>query len=351
MSVIPAETVLRLSGPPDVLAALPYLVGFPPTESVVAIGLHGRRKRLRVTLRVDLAGAEAAVADGLVEAPSHPAALAAALSRAGASRVVLVVVTDRAEEGLTAADLVSVLAGELEARRIEVEDAVLARGDRWFSYLCHNPACCPPEGTPLPGDDRVAAELALAGEAPFRSRADVEALVAPEQGIRRQAVEAAVDALLAVGPSGPDAVDERTSLRTAFRTVVSGRPLEAQNAALCLLWLTGSHVRDACLNPTTGPEGEAALRLWCELARLAPADLVSAPATLAAFVALCRGQGALANAALDEALADDPGYTLAQLLRHIATAGIPPSVVRGVAESSDAILAGIDGRSGGQPLG
>ena len=40
------------------------------------------------------------------------------------------------------------------------------------------------------------------------------------------------------------------------------------------------------------------------------------------------GDGALANVALDRALADDPGYSMAQLLREVVSAGAPPSLAR-----------------------
>jgi hypothetical protein len=40
------------------------------------------------------------------------------------------------------------------------------------------------------------------------------------------------------------------------------------------------------------------------------------------------GDGALANVALDRALADDPRYSMALLLRQVITAGAPPSLAR-----------------------
>ena len=40
------------------------------------------------------------------------------------------------------------------------------------------------------------------------------------------------------------------------------------------------------------------------------------------------GNGALANVALDRALADDPRYSMALLLRQVITAGAPPSLAR-----------------------
>ncbi len=40
------------------------------------------------------------------------------------------------------------------------------------------------------------------------------------------------------------------------------------------------------------------------------------------------GDGALANVALDRALADDPCYSMALLLRQVISAGTPPSMAR-----------------------
>jgi len=45
-------------------------------------------------------------------------------------------------------------------------------------------------------------------------------------------------------------------------------------------------------------------------------------------VAWQSGDGALANVALDRALADDPQYSMAMLLRQVISSGAPPSMAR-----------------------
>jgi hypothetical protein len=45
-------------------------------------------------------------------------------------------------------------------------------------------------------------------------------------------------------------------------------------------------------------------------------------------VAWQSGDGALANVALDRALADNPRYSMALLLRQVISAGAPPSLAR-----------------------
>ena len=64
------------------------------------------------------------------------------------------------------------------------------------------------------------------------------------------------------------------------------------------------------------------------MVRRAQPRYVAAPASLLAFVAWQAGDGALANVALDRALADEPRYSMAQLLRQVITAGAPPSLAR-----------------------
>ena len=54
----------------------------------------------------------------------------------------------------------------------------------------------------------------------------------------------------------------------------------------------------------------------------------AAPASLLAFVAWQEGNGALANAALDRAQADDPAYQMADLLRRAIDSGAPPEMAR-----------------------
>lgn len=49
---------------------------------------------------------------------------------------------------------------------------------------------------------------------------------------------------------------------------------------------------------------------------------------LAAFVAWQSGDGALANVALDRALADNPRYSMALLLRETLDSGALPSMAR-----------------------
>jgi hypothetical protein len=98
----------------------------------------------------------------------------------------------------------------------------------------------------------------------------------------------------------------------------------------------------------------AHLRLWTDVVRRATPAYLPAPASLLAFTAWQSGEGALANIAIDRALAADPGYSLAQLLRDIMDAGVPPSAARApmtpeqVAASYDLADSGSAGGPGGR---
>ena len=46
--------VIRLGSPADLVDAVPYLLGFHPTDSIVLIAVRGSKRRVGLTLRLDL---------------------------------------------------------------------------------------------------------------------------------------------------------------------------------------------------------------------------------------------------------------------------------------------------------
>jgi hypothetical protein len=99
-----------------------------------------------------------------------------------------------------------------------------------------------------------------------------------------------------------------------------------------LAWITVAlrdlRVRDDAWARMDPAYMDAHRRLWIDVTRRAQPGYVAAPASLLAFVAWQAGDGALANVALDRALADDTRYSMALLLRQVITAGAPPSLAR-----------------------
>jgi hypothetical protein len=112
---------------------------------------------------------------------------------------------------------------------------------------------------------------------------------------------------------------------TAYR---AGQSCDDTQAAWLTVLLHDLRVRDDAWSRMDPAHRDAHLRLWTDLTRRARPGYVAPSASLLAFVAWQSGDGALANVALDRALADDPRYSMAQLLRQVIAAGAPPSMAR-----------------------
>jgi hypothetical protein len=118
-------------------------------------------------------------------------------------------------------------------------------------------------------------------------------------------------------------------VQTAITRYREGDSIElAGSFAWLALVLTDLWVRDDAWARMNLAHKDAHLRLWTDLTRRAQPGYVAAPASLLAFTAWQTGNGALANVALDRALADVPAYSMAQLLRDTIDAGVPPSMAR-----------------------
>ncbi|MGG5257574.1 DUF4192 domain-containing protein [Phycicoccus avicenniae] len=357
-------THIGLRGPGDVLAVLPYQLGYHPRRSVVALALEGRRVGL--VLRVDLPPEDHV--EPVVRAVVDP------LLRNEVRRVLLVGYEDTEDE---CRPLLMRLVECLEAERVTVLEVDVVRAGRRYSPVCSQ-SCCPVEGEPVPAADAVpaVAELVALGRAPLADRAAVDRLVEPEAvrsaGVavaladrprtsarrRRREAVAAWGAVLAPGrspggrepPAVPDAV--------VAAAVAGLRDIALRDAVIA--WLSPTVLPRASLDPVVlallertmprwagmgswpphpsatadrGNPGErgdpaerdAVLQRVLVLCRSVPDDRpedAAAVCTLAAHVAWALGEGAQTRAALDRALRLDPGYRLARLLARLVEHGI-----------------------------
>ena len=208
-------------------------------------------------------------------------------------------------------------------------------GNRYWSYLCTDPGCCPADGVLFdPGSHPAAIALAAAGLSALPGRDALAATIAPVTGSAAEAMrEAATQAervarrLIAYG--GPPALNRAglAAVRAAIGVYRDGGSL---GPAIGFAWLaqalTRIPIRDDAWARMDPEHREAHRRLWTDLVRRAQPGYVAAPASLLALTAWQGGHGALANLALDRALADTTGYTMALLLRDAIDAGAPPSM-------------------------
>lgn len=329
-----APAVARLSGPGEILAALPSLCGFPPTESLVLLSLRART-RVGLTVRVDL--------------PPEPDDDAVAVRCAdrlvgdGAEHVVLAVHSERGRR----TELVRAVTAACLQRDIGVLEALHVAGGRWTSYTCCA-ACCPPTGTPVPhaspSVDLVRAEQAANGRAVLASREDLVRSVAPPSG---ELAAAAAQRLAEAQETwsrhrlehGAPA-SRRSTLDHAqalLDRVADGVAIGPVDVALVAVGMTDVLARDGLATLMLSRDDEL-LSLLLQVARQVTPPHDTPVCTLLAWVAHGRGDGALTNVALERALAGSPDYGLARLLRECLDGGVRPAQVREIARGTREVL-------------
>lgn len=326
----PAPTRLRLSSPGDLVEAVPYLLGFHPRDSVVALALRGSRRRVHFTMRLDLPGSadRGPVADGI----------AACLVNAKAEHAVLVTYSaaPATDGALSEAGLVQAVTRSLAEREIELTDALHVAAGRWWSYLCADPLCCPPEGTRLAAEpcSAVAATATYAGLVALPSREALEQTLDPVGFLAaagmRQALSWAETALAARGTDEDDLRSvRRESIDLLSAAVDGGAPLSDDEAARLIVGLQDIEVRDDCCAWATTERSDPARRLWTQLARRGVPPWGTVPLFLVAWFSYLAGDAALAAIAVQRCLRGDPTHRMALLLQEALQRGMDPALFRG----------------------
>ena len=375
---------LRIDEPRELLALVPFQLGFHPTESVVLVSLRHPHGQVGLVARADLPDLAdrdvgRAVADRLV---GH-------LLSDGAAATVMVVYTGR-----TVSRRPDPVCDVWRVRRTVQEAAgALRLSGTWvvqptgYRRLgCVDPRCCPPEGRSLDelGSTQVGAHMVLAGASVSASRdalADVPSAVEADLRRSRAAGVAWTRARAADGLRGPAHVDWLERSLALWRLAVDGRATAAElgqlgaaledvvlRDAVLLSFVPGAEslpedlvrsvgARGPSSDQSTGSAdcarsagsadgtgvavGDAVASIIdpgvgvrpgddAERARRALEQVVahrddpSAPArTLLALIAWWGGDSALARAHLERGDAR-ARYRLAQLLRRAVDAGLPP---------------------------
>ncbi len=349
---------IRLGDSGEVAAALPHLLGFHPAESLVLVSLRGPGgSRVGLTARADLPrpADTAALARALAAkvGTDDPAAVLLAVVSEAPDAVALpllpadVAVPDAGAD-LPHRDLVHEVVLALDAIDVPVREALLVRAGRWWDYDCPYPCCEPGCGTPLPGGASPLAAAAVAGGAVLAiDRSALAARIAPPTEVT--GVAAMAEACLRAGrehaarlrASGRAAVAEGADAAVADAVTAcrpgpatAGTRLPDARVAQVLWALTLPEVRDRAMGLALGEDAAAAEVLWTECTRRAPVPLDGPPATLLAVSAWLRGDGAMANIALDRALSADPGASLPRLLADGLQACLPPAELRALITST-----------------
>lgn len=348
----PSATPERISGPGDLIAAIPSFLGFVPHRSLIVTCLdpiRGGAQGIGTVMRHDLDLPERGGTGVTEEMADVIERYALFCDRNDVRLAVALIVDDRAvvgEDG-TSVDrryrAVAQRLTEVLRRRGTVMAHVLltpriVNRERWTAVL----------GSPGTGHvaDPDISPIAIAhiveGRVVHESRSALQMALEPVSTSDSKAV---LDCLEHV--RGRDTGSDRRQLETvlaqigSWAAVDADRPavieLDALRAAQFGIALRSVMVRDSLLAITLTEVADIAEQLWIYLMRMLPAPERACPAALLGFSAYARGNGALATLAIDIALDADPDYSLAKLLDRSLLAGARPEMIREVALSGYAV--------------
>lgn len=354
--------------PRDLIALVPYQLGFRPEASAVLVSLRGPRRRVGLVVRVDLAD---------LTHPEHGGQVArdvmAHLAADGAVRAAIVLYREGERAAVDAA-LVAPLARLREAGEAAFGpmEAWAVGSQGWWAPGCVDAGCCPPAGRDLAEVETapIRARMVLDGIGFATDRTALGAVVAADRGARKSA-RGARDRWLARGEAadGPEAryrwrrdgldawlgeldrVLAAPAGHPAPTPVVAGR-IEAAltdvlvRDAVLLSFVPGTAraqdlvlggVDDAAVSVALralvdpeharSPDPErvrAATEVLTAVVSHAPRDRRAPAETLLAVLAWWSGDGARAGIFVERALARRPGYRLALLVRQVVGDGMPP---------------------------
>lgn len=364
------DTVIKISRPEDVVAYVPFALGFRPRDSAVLVGLRAGGPGLGLTTRVDLAGLAHPDAG-----PQLVADVAQCLARDRCDDAFVVLYTDEPRDTLATHPAV----GPALARLRELTSWADPPGP-WVvgagTYGCwgHGEHCAPglADVTELE-EGWLAATMVWHGLTVAGERSELHVPPTSDAASRRAAVRAARRAreeMLSIGSQGsgaafglalPSAPGARTEWREArwrgWVRLVSlareGRELPPAELGVLAVAMADPYLRDGMLYslvrrmPRTVPSPAMAVAVLDDVMtdggprprteRVGPAETVlraaaaclgagsaAHPLAALAWLAWWSGDGARADVLCEQVLAASPGNRLARLVRQALDGHVAP---------------------------
>lgn len=308
MTEIP-QTSLVARTPEDLIAMVPIVIGFAPSDSVVMLTFEATHC---FHARVDLPARPDEV-DELVDALLEPAL------RNGVRRVVFVLYADhpaparRAWRGLRSG---------CRGAGIEVVEALRVDGERWYPLLGGDRRIRENGVRYDISAHRFAAQAVVDGRVTHASRDALAALLDPDP-----ARTAAVAELAAALPDpGEERVEGEWVDRLVRRHTAEGSSPSDEEVARLLRALSMTPLRDAASSSLARASAQAHVDLWLDVLRRTPAPFTPPVASMLGLAAWQSGHGALAWCAVDRCAEVDPDYRLMTYLASALTHALPPSV-------------------------
>jgi Domain of unknown function (DUF4192) len=341
----PTRPRQTLRGMGELIAYIPYLLDFHPTDSVVVLG--SSPTGVGPTSRID-------VVDEPAEQRAMIDLVLGQMSRAAPDWFDVVLFGDTPRGRAVARDVASRLrsrCGPVHHLSV-VRPGSADRDARWQLASCRCGRSCRTRWDDVPDHDRIpaVADRVLAGQVPARDRAELVASLRPRPLVSRAVLAADeppldparyAGSLLRVLDTGGDATPVEQLPVGVLADVLDGlAALEVRDHLLGWLLphlMGGLQVRPdltfalrfAGGEPYVAPLGDAARAVQVQerlraLVTCAPEPLVPAPATILAAWCWAHGGGALATIALQRALDARPDYRLAGLLTEVVQHGLRP---------------------------
>lgn len=313
---------LSVRTPDDLLAAVPCVLGFHPTESLVMLTFSRRGPAFHA--RVDLP------LDPADDVDVRYTLIRAALAN-HVDRVALVAYSD---DPVRASEVLQELLHPFLDHGLEVIDLLRVTDSAWFRVE--------PGSDPLLAEGRCfdttshafTAQSVLDGRVTHASREELAATLAADLQARAAAT-AALDSL----PVDLDCLQHPAEAawlaHTVHRLTRSGELPDPDIVARLARAVLEEPLRDVAWSLATREYADEHASLWRSVLRSAPDGYAAAPAALLAFAAWLSGQGALAWCAVDRCLAEDPEDGLAARVAMLLEEALPPHLWESVRDVPD----------------
>ncbi len=318
---------IQIDGPANLLATVPYLLGFNPEKSLVIVAVKGQHDQVVVSMTLNLPekieDLDATFMNNLKET----------LKRSGADGLVAIFYIETNPQGLKS--ISELLMAEISSE-FHVRDILWVCNHKWASYLCSDESCCPKEGRTLEIKKPSIAqtELVLAGRSVANKKSDLtnfleittvnQDLIPLISQFARQKAKSEHNQTL----------EKWESTQFKFLTAPKAfKELDSKLYARLLLGLTDIPVRDALLahhielaqiNEDPNQYLFQIAQNWAQVAKVAPETFRPPICTCIAVFMWQAGEGILARSAVDFALAQDPQFHLAKLINNALDSGMPP---------------------------
>lgn len=301
------ETIPKIRTPQELLDAIPPLIGFRPSDSLVAVVV--RDKLVYVTARLDIAAIEEPggaqwLAERLTHGPDGEK-----LTRMG------VFLVGYAERGRARAAVRAMR----EALGEAVREALVVDGETWWRVDDQEDA----EGNQVPKRGRMSTILSE-GNPVMASRAELAASIAAPTGKKEdEMLEAVIDSLDLVPEEDPCQAGKRVVDLMAGWCL--GKPVTDTEYLSAAVTVSMGPARDEIWKILTRARAKEYLPFWKQVMVRAPKPVRTAGLAVTGIIAWIAGEGALMNICLEEAESMDPEYPLVEMLSQISLGCLPPS--------------------------